>query len=95
MSAATPLRQRPWQRRPWRRPEVFTAGARVTPAVLARLEALIAEGLTHAIVAQRIGVHPNTVGLWVAFLDLSHAPRCRRCGARPRGCRGHAFEGSS
>lgn len=79
--------------RQWTKPSVVTSAVALPPAKRERIKELIREGLTYVVVAQRLGLHVNTVWAWVMRLELRPAPTCARCGARRFGCRGHSFEG--
>lgn len=67
-------------RKPYSPPQVATSA--ISPEKRARIRELREEGLTLAIIAERLGLHLNTVHKWVGRLGL--IPR-RPCGCATRG----------
>lgn len=69
-------------RRPYAPPYVVTRSSAISEEKRRRLAELREEGLTAGIIAERLGLHRNTVYIWLDRLGL--VPR-RPCGCATRG----------
>lgn len=49
-----------------------------------RIAELRVEGLSVAIISERLGLHRNTISKWLRHLGLTPLRRCERCGRRVR-----------
>lgn len=80
------------ERRPYSPPRVVTRSSAISIEKRARIRDLYEEGLSVVIISERLGLHRNTIHLWLRRLELLPPSSCSRCGCRRRGCRGHSFE---
>lgn len=81
--------------KPYATPQVVTRASAISPAKRQRIVELIADGLTARVVAERLGLHPNTITNWLRRLGRLQARWCS-CGRRIAGneprcyvCRGY------
>ena len=70
------------ERKPWVTPTVVSRPSAISPEKRARIAELREEGLTMMVIAERLGLHLNTVHKWINRLGL--IPR-RPCGCATRG----------
>lgn len=85
------------QKRPYAAPQVVSHSSSISPEKQSRILELREEGLTTVVIAERLGLHINTVHKYFGKLGL--IPR-RPCGCATRGrpiapkCRCHSRAGA-
>jgi DNA-binding CsgD family transcriptional regulator len=70
------------ERRPYSPPEVVSRSSSISPEKQRRIRELRAEGLTMAVISERLGLHLNTIAKYLERLGL--VPRLA-CGCATRG----------
>jgi IS30 family transposase len=83
-------------RKPWVRPEVVTRSTAISVEKRERIVDLASQGLSVAVIAERLGLHRNTVSHWRIRMGLVERRSCARCKRTIRGpdarcyvCRGY------